>query len=71
MQSGGVEIDPGLSLEVQLQAERDAIDRKEKEVRSFCLNDKCGLNYFTSITLKVSFEQKGIIVWKQSSMVLS
>lgn len=32
---------------------------------------KCGLNYFTSITLKVSFEQKGIIVWKQSSLVLS
>ncbi|KAK7834814.1 hypothetical protein U0070_022785 [Myodes glareolus] len=32
MQSGGVEIDPGLSLEVQLQAERDAIDRKEKEI---------------------------------------
>lgn len=32
---------------------------------------KCGLNYFISITLKVSFEQKGIIVWKQSSLVLS
>lgn len=32
---------------------------------------KCGSNYFTSITLKVSFEQKGIIVWKQSSLVLS
>lgn len=32
---------------------------------------KCGLNYFTSITLKVSFEQKGIFVWKQSSLVLS
>ncbi|XP_041524024.1 A-kinase anchor protein 9-like isoform X3 [Microtus oregoni] len=31
-QSGGVEIEPGLSLEVQLQAERDAIDRKEKEI---------------------------------------
>ncbi|XP_038171393.1 A-kinase anchor protein 9 isoform X3 [Arvicola amphibius] len=31
-QSGGVETDPGLSLEVQLQAERDAIDRKEKEI---------------------------------------
>ncbi|CAO2617454.1 A-kinase anchor protein 9 [Lemmus lemmus] len=31
-QSGGVEINPGLSLEVQLQAERDAIDRKEKEI---------------------------------------
>ncbi|XP_049995677.1 A-kinase anchor protein 9 isoform X5 [Alexandromys fortis] len=31
-QSGGVEIERGLSLEVQLQAERDAIDRKEKEI---------------------------------------
>lgn len=32
-----------LSLEVQLQAERDAIDRKEKEVRGLLLMKKCGL----------------------------
>ncbi|XP_059113300.1 A-kinase anchor protein 9 isoform X6 [Peromyscus eremicus] len=31
-QSGGVEAKPELSLEVQLQAERDAIDRKEREI---------------------------------------
>lgn len=33
-QFGAVEAKAELSLEVQLQAERDAIDRKEKEVRS-------------------------------------
>lgn len=60
-QSGDTEVKSELSLEVQLQAERDAIDRKEREVRSFFLNEKCGLNYFTSITLKVSFEQKDIV----------
>lgn len=32
-QSGALEAKTELSLEVQLQAERDAIDRKEKEVR--------------------------------------
>lgn len=30
--SGAVEVDPELSLEVQLQAERDATDRKQKEI---------------------------------------
>lgn len=43
--------------------------QKGKGGKEFLL--KCSLNYFTSITLKVSFEQKGIIVWKQSSLVLS
>lgn len=45
-QSGAVEAKTELSLEVQLQAERDAIDRKEKEVRGLPLMTKCGVNYF-------------------------
>lgn len=61
-QSGGIKVKSELSQEVQLKTDKDAIDRKEKEVRSYILNEKCGLNYFTSITLKVSFEQKSIIV---------
>lgn len=45
-QFGAPEAKAELSLEVQLQAERDAIDRKEKEVRSLFLMIKCGLNYY-------------------------
>lgn len=51
-----VEAKAELSLEVQLQAERDAIDRKEKEVRSYFLMTKCGLNNFKSLTLKIPFQ---------------
>lgn len=45
-QFGALEAKAQLSLEVQLQAERDAIDRKEKEVRSLFLMTKCGFYYY-------------------------
>lgn len=45
-QFGSIDAKAELSLEVQLQAERDAIDRKEKEVRSLFLLIKCDLNCF-------------------------
>lgn len=61
-QFGGIKEKSELSQEVQLKTDKDAIVRKEKGVRSYILNEKCGLYYFTSITLKLSFEQKGIIV---------
>jgi A-kinase anchor protein 9 len=44
-QFGAVEAKAELSLEVQLQAERDAIDRKEKEVSLF-LNDEMWFELF-------------------------
>lgn len=47
---GAVEAKAELSLEIQLQAERDAIDRKEKEVSLFLMT-KCGLNYFRKFNL--------------------
>lgn len=45
--SEAVEVDPELSLEVQLQAERDATDRKQKEVRSFFFSHRCSLKSTT------------------------
>lgn len=47
---GAVEAKAELSLEIQLQAERDAIDRKEKEVSLFLMT-KYGLNYFRKFNL--------------------
>lgn len=45
-QFGVIESKTELSLEVQLQAERDAIDRKEKEVRCLLFNNKMGSELF-------------------------
>lgn len=42
-----MEADPELSLEVQLQAERDARVGRQKEVRSFFFSEKCSLKSVT------------------------
>lgn len=53
-QFGTIFVKGELPLEIQLQAEREAVDRKEKEVRCLCNVSTDSLDYLFLLTFEYS-----------------